>query len=310
MFQDLVLKELIKNGYSKERGKRVWNIASHKLLYMTPRLAQGFLDLERFPRYKANVVDRELGLIRAYTFPFFEGLHGDINVIDFGCGDGSKAESFVKSLPSSLKTKYFAVDVSLPLAHLAKMKLQKLRSSLFTFGGTFLEDFSSPESILRRIRKKSSSRNILLLLGSSLASFQVNDFLFHMGKSMKTGEVLVIGNGIRTGKRFVGVDKYRHPAFNEWFISLMDALGFTSDEVQYDVRFAHGRLEFFYHVKKDKVFVCSGKRIKFTKGDEIVVAVQYKYYARELEEFCKMYFPYVKFFKDKDDEYALIFCVK
>lgn len=310
MFEELVLKELVKNGYSRERGKRVWNIANHKLLYLTPQLAQGFLDVERFPRYKANVVDKELSLIRMYTPPFFEGLHDTINVVDLGCGDGSKAETFVKSLPSTVKAKYFAVDVSMPLAHLAKTRLQKLRSSIFSFGGAFLEDFISPEPLVKRIRKKSQARTVFLLLGSTLASFQVNDFLFHMSKSMKTGEVLVLGNGIRQGERFVGAEKYRHPAFNSWFTHLMSALGFSPDEVKYDARFAHGRLEFFYRVKTNKIFICNGKRIKFLKDDEIVVAIQYKYYAKELEKFCRMYFPYVRFFTDKAREYALIFCVK
>ncbi len=143
-----------------------------------------------------------------------------------------------------------------------------------------------------------------------MASFEVTDFLFTLSRTMKRGDVLVIGNGIRTGKRFVGIEKYKHPLFNEWFVHLMSGLGFTPDEVSYDARFAHGRLEFFYKVKQDKIFVSQGKRIKFKAGDEIVVAVQYKYYAAELEKFCKMYFSDVRFFKDKDSEYALILCVK
>lgn len=310
MFRDIVFKELVKNGYSRERGRRVWSIANHKLLYMTPQLAQGFLNLERWPRYKANVINREISLIKAHTYSFFEGLYDALALVDFGCGNGLKAEEFIKCLPESVKAKYFAVDVSIPLVHLTKTRLNKLRQLRFSWGGALLEDFSSPEPIVRRIRAKSPGRGVFLLLGSALASFQINDFLFHISKAMKPGEVLVLGNGIRTGRRFAGIEKYKHPAFKIWFYSLMEALGFTADEVQYNARFAHGRLEFFYRIKKDKIFVCNGKRIKFQKGDEVIVAIQYKYYAKELEHFCKMYFPDVRFFKDKDDEYALIFCVK
>lgn len=310
MFESIVLKELVRHGYSTERGKRVWNIATHKLLYSTPQLAQGFLNLMRLPRYKANNIDREIALLRAHVPPFFGGLHDSFNLIDLGCGDGTKAEAFVKSLPRTLRTKYFSVDISMPLTHLAKTRLQSLRSKTFSLGGSFIEDFSNPEPIMKKIKAKSNERNIFLLLGGTLASFEITEFLFSLSRSMKRGDMLVVGNGIRTGKRFVGLEKYKHPLFNEWLMHLMSGLGFSADEVSYNTRFANGRLEFFYTVKKDKVFVCNGKRIKFKAKDEIVVAVQYKYYAAELEKFCRMYFSDVRFFKDKDSEYALILCVK
>ena len=310
MFEQLVLKELVKNGYSVERGKRVWNIANHKLLYITPQLAQGFLNLECWPRYKLNVVDRELDLIRFHVPRFFDGARGKLDVVDFGCGDGKKAEVFVTSLPSTIKAKYFPVDVSLPLIHLAKTRLRTRTSRTFSVGPSYTEDFSSPDKLVRRIRARSDARAAYLLLGSTLASFEINQFLFSMSRAMAHGGLLIVGNGIRTGKRFAGIEKYRQPIFNEWFFSLMAGLGFSSSEVRYDARFANGRLEFFYHIKHDKVFVCEVKRIRFKAGDEIVVAIQYKYYAQELEKFCKMYFSHVRFFKDKANECSLIFCIK
>lgn len=310
MFAEQVLNELIKNGHSKEHGKRVWNIANHKLLYSTPQLAQGFLDLSRFPRYKANNIDREIALVRSHVPSFFGGSSDSFNLVDLGCGDGSKAEVFIKSLPHAIRTRYYSIDVSLPLAHLAKMRLQQFRSNRFSIGGSLLADFSSPDRALRRLRKQNDDRTIYLLLGGTLASFEINDFLFSLSRAMRRGDIVVIGNGIRTGKRFVGVEKYKHPVFNEWFIRLMHALGFASEDVAYDARFSHGRLEFFYRIKRDKIFVCNGKRVKFQKGDEIIVAVNYKYFAHELETFAKMYFSDVRVFPDKDNEYALILGVK
>lgn len=310
MFTEQVLKELIKNGYSKEHGKRVWNIAAHRLLYSTPQLAQGFLDLSRFSRYKANNIDREIALLRSHTPSFFGGSSDAFNVVDLGCGDGFKAEVFIKSLPRSIRTRYYSIDVSLPLTHLAKTRLQQARSKQFSLEGSLIADFSIPDRAIRRLRKRGDDRTIYLLLGGTLASFEINDFLFSLSRAMKRGDIVIIGNGIRTGRRFVGVEKYKHPLFNDWFIKLMHELGFSDGDVQYDARFANGRLELFYRVKRDKIFVCNGKRVKFHKGDEIIVAVQYKYFAHELETFAKMYFSDVRVFPDKDNEYALILGVK
>lgn len=310
MFKELVFKELIKNGYLREKGKRVWNIANHKFLYMTPQLAQGFLNLERFPRYKANNIDREIALLRSHVPSFFGGSHASFTLLDLGCGDGVKAEVFVKSLPRTLRTTYYGVDVSMPLTHLVKTRLAPLRSKLFSYGGSLIDDFSAHDRVIKRLGRRATDRRIYLLLGGTLATFEINDFLFSLSRTMRRGDIAVIGNGIRTGKRFVGVEKYKHPLFNAWFIHLMSELGFSPDEVSYDVRFANGRLELFYRVNQDKVFVFNGKRIKFNAGDEILVALHYKYYAHELEKFYSMYFSDVRFFKDKDNEYSLAFCTK
>ncbi len=156
MFEQIVLKELVKNGYSKERGKRVWNIAAHKLLYSTPQLAQGFLNLERLPRYKANNIDRELALIRAHIPSFFGGSYDSFNLVDLGCGDGVKAETFVASLPRTLKAKYYSIDISMPLTHLARTRLHSLRCKNFSLGGSFIEDFSNPEHLMKKIRAKTN----------------------------------------------------------------------------------------------------------------------------------------------------------
>jgi uncharacterized SAM-dependent methyltransferase len=90
----------------------------------------------------------------------------------------------------------------------------------------------------------------------------------------------------------------------------MKGFGFNEDEVEYDARFGNSRFEAFYKIKVDKEIKFKNKKFSFKKGDEILVAVLYKYYLEEFDKFCKMYFSKVDLFKDDNDEYALVFCRK
>ena len=62
---DLIFKELLKRGYRLEGKTRVWNVADSKLWYITPKQAQGFLDLEKNKNYKRDIIDKEVSLIES-----------------------------------------------------------------------------------------------------------------------------------------------------------------------------------------------------------------------------------------------------
>ena len=88
----------------------------------------------------------------------------------------------------------------------------------------------------------------------------------------------------------------------------MKELGFKDKEVEYNARFAHNRLEAYYKIKVNKTIEQKNKKVQLEKGDEIIVAFQYKLYADELRDFCDMYFDNVELIKDPEEEYALVFC--
>lgn len=310
MFAETVLKELIRNGYSRERGRRVWTISAHKLLYMTPQLAQGYLNIQKFPRYRANIIERELALLRTHVPRALEGVNEGFNLVDLGCGNGTKAGAIIQVLPRRPSLRYVPVDVSEPLLHLAATRVKDMKSKNVSGVYPIAQDFSEFNGLLRKIGNSRFKKNVFLLLGSAIASFDINELLFNLSRVLHQGDVLVIGNGIRTGKRFVELDKYRNPLFHKWLMQVMYALGFLDQDVVYDVRFAHDRLEFFFKVVREHVCVYNDSRARFRAGDEIVVAWQHKYYARELERFCKMYFNNVELVNDKANEYALLFCRK
>lgn len=307
----IIFKELMKRGYSLKGKTRVWDVADSKLWYLTPELSEGFLNLAKYEPYRKTVVDTELRLVKENTDKIIN-LFGknNFNLIDLGCGGGLKTVAFIKSIPNNVKLRYCPVDISPYFINKSMGRVKMLKSKKVTAFKSFISDFKDLDDIVGMLRSGDYQKNLILLLGETLSHYDINDFLFQLSRNMFKGDFIVIGNGYRVGKRFVNVDKYKTSLFNAWFVQVMKGLGFNEDEVEYDARFANGRLEGFYRVLVDKKISYKGKNVSFKKGDEVVVAIQYKFYEKELIKFCKMYFCQVEFIADKKREYCILLCKK
>ena len=275
-------------------------------------MAKGFLRLREHPRYKTNIMDAEIKLLKDNSPHFLKEFENkSFNLVDMGCADGTKSIEIISSLPKSMKIRYCPVSINDYLVNLALDNVKKKKfSHVLEYSPQLSSDFESLDQVSSALRNNKYQKNALLLLGSLLASFEINDYLFRLSRSMFGGDVLIIGNGIRKGQRFANLETYKSPVFNEWLIHLMRQLGFKDEEVQYDARFENNRLEGFYKVKTDKTIASSGKKVEFKAGDEVVVVFQYKLYANELKDFCSKYFEKVELVEDPAEEYAIVKCVK
>lgn len=310
--RSILFKELIKNGHAESNGSKVWDISRRYLRYINPEMAKAFLKIMEHPRYKATIIDIELRLLKENIAKFFKDIgEAPFNLIDMSCTDGSKITTIANSLPKNFKMRYCPVSVN---EYLVNLSLNNVKSKNFgniiDYAPRLAKDFESLDEIGAALRNSTYQRNVLLLLSSFLSSFDINDYLFRLSQSMLPGDILIIGNGIRKGERFVNLETYENPIFNDWLIHLMKQLGFNENEVSYNARFANNRLEAYYKVNKDKALIYENKKLNFSKGDEIIVAFQHKLYAKELNTFCDMYFDKIKLVKDKDEEYSLVFCTK
>lgn len=307
-----IFKELKKNGYSeRENGGRVWNIANRSFLYMSQELADAFLKLRAHPRYKATILNIEMELLASVSGKFLEKV-GDTpcNLVDMGCGDGRKTEVFVRALEGRGNIRFCPIS---PGEYLVNKAIENVKDKRFEnikgYKGKVacLDELGE---VMKSLEDKKYKKNVVLLLGSILASFDIHDYLFTLSQAMNEGDCLIIGNAIRQGDRLSNIENYRNPLFEEWLFHLMREIGFEEKEVEYGARFENSRVEGFYKLRVDKKIIYAGEEFEFKKGDEILVAILYKYYAKELEEFCKMYFKEVDLYKDKDAEQAIVCCIK
>lgn len=305
-----LLKEIIKHGYSKENDSRIWNIGDRSFRYINKEMALAFLKLRDHPRYKATITEIEIKLLQSHIQEFLKNI-GDyeFNLIEMGCVDGTKAKIIINSLDKKTKFRYCPINVNEYLVRLTTENIKKESfPNILDYAPRIAKNFESLDQIGPALRNSKYQKNVFLLLGSSIASFDINHYLFRLSQSMLPGDILIIGNGIRTGPRLANLETYQHHAFNDWLIHLMRELGFKDEEVEYNARFENNRLETYYTIKTDKIIGHEKTQLELKKGDKIIVSFLYKYYDNELKDFCEMYFDKVEIVKDESNEYALIKC--
>lgn len=308
---DLIFKELLKRGYRLEGKNRVWNVADSKLWYLTPRQAQGFLDLEKNKNYKKDIIEKEVFLIKSYMKDFIYALpKNSCNIIDLGCGDGQKASLFIEELAKHMKIRYCPVDISSYMVSKAANTIRKMKIGEVLEFKWNISDFENLDNITPLFRDGGFETHFMMLLGNTLGNFDREDILSGIKNSMNNNDLLIIGNGLRNSSNGDLVKPYKDKLLDIFLIHVMNQLGFSNSEVSYNVRFKNGRVEMFYCVKKDKSIKHLGKTLNFKKGDTIITAISYKYTKTEFRRILSKFFSSVKIHTDEKNTYALAICKK
>jgi len=308
---DRIFRELIKRGYSLGGNTRIWNIADSKLWYLTPEQAQLFLDLEKSEKYGKNIIEKEMGLIKNnFTKMMKEVKEDNINIIDIGCGDGKKAALLIEKFSHNKKIRYCPIDISSYMVEKAITKIKELGIGEILELNWNISDFENLENVSVLLRDQNFKRNLNLLLGNTLGNFEINELLYGIRASMQGGDFLLIGNGLCNMSQEEILEPYKDKKQDEFLSKIMTQLGLKKDEIEYGVRFVNSRVEAFYTVKKDKRIRSQDKIVQFNKGDQIIVAVSYKYNKDDFTSFLELYFDDVIIKTSEDDSYALALCKK
>lgn len=311
-FNDLIFKELIKRGYTLEGNTRVWNVADSKLWYITPLQAQGFLDLEQGKSYKKDVIQKEIDLVQNNIDEVLKKIgKKPINIIDLGCGDGKKAVIFIDHLKGKVKLRYCPIDISDYMVSKALENIRKMKVGEVVEFQWNISDFENLENISSLLRKEEGFKNnFIMLLGNTLGNFEINELMYEIRSSMKEGDILLIGNGLDNRHHNLITSSYDDPTFDDWLVNILLQVGLDKKDVKYGVRFRNSRVEMYYTLLNDRKISFGDKNIYFSKGDQILVCVSYKYDEYEFKRVMKMYFDDVKVFISPDKAYALALCKK
>ncbi len=306
---DLLFKELLKRGYKLEGKIRVWNLADSKLWYLTPKQAQGFLDLEKTENYKQAIIEKEISLIKHHLHDIIKLFSfKNCNLIDLGCGDGKKASLFIKEFSKHLKLRYCPIDISSYMVSKAAETIRKLNIGEVLEFKWNISDFENLDNVTPLFRNNQFKNHFMLLLGNTLGNFDREDILHGIKNSMIKGDVLLIGNGISNGKNKNWIKDYKDEQINQWLIQIPLNLGLLKNDIKYGVRFVNSRIEELYTLKKDKTIKHLGRTIKLNKGDIIIVAISYKYSKKEFEEIMSKFFSKIKTYTDSNETYILALC--
>lgn len=310
---DLIFRELIKRGYSLEGNTRVWNIADSKLWYLTPEQAQSYLDLLDSETYQTGYAPKESQMINEHLETLMSRVgNGPYNVVDLGCGDGRKAIKFIEELLKQSKVRYYPIDISGYMVKKAIHTISTMEVEEVVESQWNISDFENLENVTSLINNSNYPRSVFLLLGNTLSNFEFHDLLYQVRSSMKTGDCLIIGNGIENETVEEDMKKFteKNVHFNEFLVRVPLQLGMKRENIQLNARFRNHRIEFYYDIKENHTVLFGEKKLEFNKGDQIIVAVSYHYSKNDFTSFLNLYFDEVSTKYSKDGSYALAFCRK
>ena len=308
---DLIFKELIKRGYSLEGNTRIWNIADSKLWYLTSEQAQAFLDLESSIDYQKDVIQKEIDLINENIGEIVEKIGKDnLTILDLGCGDGKKAVIFTEHLKGKLKLRYCPVDIS---SYMVEKAIEKVRvadvGEVVEFQWN-ISDFENIENISILLRQGDFKKNLTLLLGNTLGNFEINELLYEIRSSMKCGDFLLVGNGLDNRNPEDILRAYNNNFLDKLLIKTLTQIGLDKNNLEYGARFKNSRIEMYYTLLSDCKISFLGREVSFNEGDQIIVAVSYKYNQEDFVSFMNLYFDDVLAKTSKDGSYILALCKK
>lgn len=308
---NLIFNELIKRGFSLDGNTRIWNIADSKLWYLTPEQAQAFLDLESSKDYARDIIQKEIDLINNNINEILEDVDKTSwNIIDLGCGDGKKAVIFINHLKNKAKIRYCPIDISGYLVEKTISRISSLNIGEIVKFQWNISDFENLENISSLLRSGEFKKNFMLLLGNTLGNFEINDLLYKIRVSMKEGDFVLIGNGLDNRNSEEIIKSYYNNYLDNMLVKTLTQIGLRREDLQYGVRFVNSRVEMYYTILNDCEIKFLGKRIKFNRGDQILVAISNKYDKHDFMSFLKMYFDDIKMYTSKDNSYALALCKK
>jgi uncharacterized SAM-dependent methyltransferase len=308
---DLIFKELIKRGYSLEGNTRIWNIADSKLWYLRPDQAQAFLDLEASEDYQKDVIQKEIDLINNNIDEIIDKVGKDnLNIIDLGCGDGKKAVIFTEHFKGKVKIRYCPIDISSYMVEKAIQKVNEADVGEVVEFQWNISDFENIENISILLRQGEFKKNLILLLGNTLGNFEINELLYEIRSSMKGGDFLLIGNGLDNRNADEILKAYSNRYLDHMLIKTLTQIGLKEENLEYGARFRNSRIEMYYSIKSDCKISFLGKTVYFNKGDQIVVAVSYKYNKDDFISFLNLYFDDVMAKISDDGSYVLALCKK
>lgn len=308
---DLIFKELLKRGYSLEGNTRVWNLADSKLWYITPGQAQAFLDLEQSKDYQKDVIQKEIDLIEKNIDEITSEVKDKpLNLVDLGCGDGKKAVIFLSYLKDIAKVRYCPIDISSFMVEKAIEKMSKMKVKEIVKLQWNISDFENLENITPLLRYGDYKDNFILLLGNTLGNFEIHELLYEIRSAMKDGDCLLIGNGLDNRNSDDILKAYNNSQLDNMLMKTITQVGLKKENLKYGVRFRNSRIEMYYTIQKETEVSFLGRTVRFNVGDQIIVAVSYKYAKDDFMSFLKMYFSNVDLFTSKDGSYALALCKK
>ena len=168
-----------------------------------------FRKIMALPEYYPTDCEREI--LTKYSSDMVAKIKGDpINLVELGCGDGTKTLLFLQELVNQdQEFKFFPLDISSAAIEAMMNNLtSQLSDSNFETKGLVAEYFQG----LSWLTENSGQRNLILFLGSNIGNFDLSSslrFLRQLWFSLNSGDFVIIGFDLKKSPNIL------HTAYND-----------------------------------------------------------------------------------------------
>ena len=139
----------------------------------------------------------------------------------------------------------------------------------------------------------------------------MHEVLYEIMEAMESSEdYLMMGVALTNAKPEDIVRSYKQSLTDNFLLKVLTQIGFKREDVEFGVRYKNSRVEIYYTLLRDTRLAFGDRSVAFTKGDQILVAVSYRYNESELKKSIRLYFKNTKFYLNDDKTWCLILCKK
>ncbi|MBU0459702.1 MAG: L-histidine N(alpha)-methyltransferase [Nanoarchaeota archaeon] len=228
--------------------------------------AEQFIRLTQNPDYTSY--ERELNLINQ-ILPNIKNLVGsNLQIIDFGVGDGRKLNQILSSLRESIDVSYLGLDLSPTMIEVARINNR--------FGDIYsICDFSNMGQLTSVFERLHDSERLIFMLGNTITNeVDVESYLHSLRSITERQTYLAIGLELFQDNVDEIVREYRNEENYNLTFRPLEMIGIERNHGQIDIDFnpERQRIEEWFIFNQDGQV----RDIQYQEGDRVLLSVTYK----------------------------------
>lgn len=249
--------------------------------------AKRYENLLRSGKYDLGISENEL-LYQVLNKILHRIGKNTINIVDIGCGDGSKALIFLNKLKEYYTPiRYYPIDISSTMLDTSKRTV--MESGIKVKVKPHLVDFEKGDilHITGGIKSGKIDSNLLLFLGHSLGNvINKHGVLGNLRNSMDANDFLLIGIEMARERAIDRlIETYSTKEMNELVFTTLEYLGVTKNDNNFKTNYDLKNNEITIYYNFDSTHVKIIRHIKFhiTKEANISLATSCRFNAEKIK---------------------------
>jgi len=216
-----------------------------------------------------------------------KNIGANINIIDVGSGDGTKAIPFLKALVNiQKKLVYSPIDISKSMVDLASSNVKARVKNKIVINKKIIDFEKNDFMDLAELLRKYNPKNLVLFLGSTIGNVNSQRVLCNIRGSLHCEDSLIIGVQLfRKDKIPEMLSSYKNQSIYDLIFLPLKKIGVVKSDGHFDTTFnAHKKqIEIKFIFTKERVLNVSGRAVRIQNGRKILLTTSRKFVEKEIK---------------------------